>query len=115
MFHFTCYGGSTKFTKLQLANGKVNKQIGQEKKVRVAFFNNPGWFEIHALTKEVLPYEHKIDTVNGPQAYDFLSPFLDLHNLIPTYQDNAEHVPGVSTEETQGLTGSVGQVSHCKL
>ena len=115
IFHFNCYGESNISTKLHLVDGKVNKQIGQvcsDRKARIAFWNSPGYFEIHAITKEPFTNENYkfIKTLNGPLAIDILSPFLAAHKLTPIYQDNAEHVPGVSKEEIQSFPPSAGQV-----
>ena len=80
-----------------MVDGKVNKYIQlvcKEAKVRIAFWNSPGWFEIHAVTKEPFKYEGRLRRKNGALAMDILSPFFAVHNLAPIYQGNAEHVGG---------------------
>ena len=117
IFHFTCYGDSNDPPKLLMVDGKVNKYIQhvcKEAKVRIAFWNSLGWFEIHAVTKEPFKYEVRLRLKNGPLAMDILAPFFAVHNLTPIYQDNAEHVGGFS-EETQDFPPSVGQVSSSIL
>ena len=96
-----------------LRQGYVNKPVVDvctaPREVRIAFKQNPGWFEVDTETNTMVETEYP-DNLNGHgRDGEILSPFLHSHNLIPTWLDAKS---GGRFDEDSGLwTGVIGLVS----
>ena len=91
IFQYFCQGESHS-RKLLLSQGNVNKPVADvcttSREVRIAFKQNPPYFEVDTYTNTMVESEYPDNYYHGHgRDYEILSPFLRSHNLIPRWQD----------------------------
>ena len=111
VFQYYCQGESHS-SRLLLRQGNVNKQVADvcnSRKVRVAYNQDPGVFEVNTKTNTLVEYYRQL----GPglaNLPEIMSSFLHSHNLIPTWH-HANGAWGSFDEDTGRWTGIIGLVS----
>ena len=100
-------------------NGTINGDLNykdvckEEHDIRIAYNNEPTWFEIDNITNTMVEYPHWEIMVYGAtqlsDEYEILKSFFANYNIKPTWI-NCNFTWGRFDDKTGHWTGAVGQV-----
>ena len=100
-------------------NGTINGDLNykdvckEEHDIRIAYINEPNWFEIDNITNTMVEYPHWLIMVSDSgtisDEFEILKSFFANYNIKPTWI-NCNYTWGWFDYETGQWTGAVGQV-----
>ena len=101
----------------EVDDGKVWGDLCREKRVNIAYNNDPGYFEVDDGTGEMVKYP--VRPVNGemsiiPYDWEILHSFFSNHDIVPVWI-NCYFTWGSYDEESGKWTGAVGKVGGACL
>ena len=98
----------------EVDDGKVWGDLCREKRVNIAYNNDPGYFELDDETKEMVKYPG-IDGLDGAISHDWqiLDSFFNINHIVPLWT-NCHYTWGWYDEEAGKWTGAVGKVRRGK-
>jgi hypothetical protein len=111
IFNFQCPGNSSHYQKMLLKEGKANREIAMvcnDRFVRVAFNQDPGFFEVYHETNSMV--EYTIEGGEGAWEWEILSSFFANRRLTPIFI-NCNFTWGWLDEDTGVLNGAVAKVA----
>ena len=94
----------------EVDDGKVWGDLCREKRVNIAYNNDPGFFEVHE-TGEMVQYPNNQGTLYSyiPWDWEIIQTFFKNYDIIPVWI-NCNYTWGWYDEESRKWTGAVGKV-----
>ena len=116
IFTFTCQGeADSQPSKLLLRDGKVNRPVGCQPIVRMAYNNDEGFFKLDNITGNMVEYRQiwglERTSPNKPYTYEVLASFFSMYNMKAIWHDN-NYTWGWRDDDSGLWTGAVGMVSY---